>query len=29
VGISGSRALKRSLKFIANRTQSHGPCGER
>jgi hypothetical protein len=23
------RALKRSLKFIANRAQSQGPCGER
>jgi hypothetical protein len=29
VGLAGMRALKRPPKFIANRAQSHGPCGER
>jgi hypothetical protein len=29
VGLTACRALKRSLKFIANLAQSHGPCGER
>jgi len=29
VGLVACRALIRSLKFIANRAQSHGPCGDR